>query len=383
MRLFHGDAMSVEKLNHTDWVRQAGLTLVELMVALAISLALVVASSMLFLNTRFSQRSSDERGQMQETAQLALQLLGTQIASAGFYPMSNEEQGSATGANTVGALVSYEGAIKAVADGAGVGVLPITIGSGMFGCDDGVIKTDLSGCVDNGKTNAPGSDSLSVAYFTSDAMSLDVGTRSDCTYADVANDSTYNNAGRVGSYIQEIPNKDQTTTRKTVSRGDSSLGLPPEQPLLGVNRYFIKVMDKYVDASGKQSDIFALACSGNGGGLGTGIVLVPGVVQMTFRYGVATDATGAPTQYLTASEVSTLNTDVLVGTQKMKAWSSVVAVRVCVMVRSLNPGVAKATTGEPKDCNGDAYSGAEAGVAYLTLSQTFSVKSRLQQSVNL
>jgi type IV pilus assembly protein PilW len=375
--------MNAQTANHAPRGRQLGLTLVELMVALAISLALVVAASMLFLNTRFSQRASDEHGQMQETAQLALQLLGSQIASAGFYPMNNEEQGSATGANTGGALVSYDGAIKVVAEGAGVGTLPITMASGMFGCDDGVVKTDLSGCVDNGKANAPGSDSLSVAYFTSDAMSLDMGTRGDCTYADVANDSTYNNAGRVGSYIQETTNKDQTTTRKTVSRGDSNLGLPPEQPLLGVNRYFLKVIEKYVDATGNPKDIFALACSGNGGGLGTGIVLVPGVVQMTFRYGVATDSTGAPTQYIKASEVSTLNTDVVVGNQTMKAWSSVVAVRVCVMVRSLNPGAAKLTAGAVKDCNGDDYAGGEKGVAYLTLTQTFSVKSRLQQSVNL
>lgn len=347
-----------------------GLTMVELMVALAISLTLVVAASMLYLNTRFSQRSTDERGQLQETGQMALELIGSQIGNAAFYPLVS------TAPNTPYTLSSYRASLRLI-----TGTPPVAIASGLFGCAEGVVKTDLSGCNANvARTNAPGSDSLAVAYFTNDAMSLDIGSRADCTRADIANDAAHNDASRVGTITKEttLPNGSRSST--TVSRG-TSLGVPTAQPMMGINLFQLEAFD-YVDDTGKSFTTYALSCRGNGRGLNSPQVLVPGVVQMTFRYGVASDDTWSPVKYLSADEVNADPDVVMDGADALSTWDLVVSVRACVMVRSLNPGAAKVTSGAVKDCNGDDYTPV-AGAAYQTFTQVFGVKNRLKRSVSL
>ena len=67
---------------------QAGLTMVELLVALAISLVLVLAATYVYLATRQSDRALERSSDAQETGVYVLQLLGREIANAGFYPAS-------------------------------------------------------------------------------------------------------------------------------------------------------------------------------------------------------------------------------------------------------------------------------------------------------
>ncbi len=359
-----------------------GLTMVEMMVALAISLTLVVAASMLYLNTRFSQRSNDERGQLQETGQMALELIGSQIGNAGFYPMISTESGSATGAylGAKGSLntAQYQSTVKLIS-----GTSPAAIASGLFGCTDGVVREDLSGCDANVTgTDGPGSDSLAIAYFTNDAMSLDLGARADCTRADIANDHARNDLARVGSITRDTAQPDGTTASTTVSRG-ASLGVPTSQPLLGINLFQLHAFD-YVDDAGRTVSTLALTCRGNGRSLSatSGQALIPGVVQMTLRYGVVSNSTWSPVAYLTADQVN-LRPDTVAGDSGvLTKWDLVVSVRVCVMVRSLNPGAAKVTSGAVKDCNGDDYT-PDTGAAYQTFTQVFGVKNRLRRSVSL
>lgn len=61
-----------------------GLTLVELMVAVAINLVLVLAATLLYLNTRSTQKMVDEKSAVSETGQFALALLGRELTLAGF-----------------------------------------------------------------------------------------------------------------------------------------------------------------------------------------------------------------------------------------------------------------------------------------------------------
>jgi len=66
-------------------VRQAGLTLVELMVALTISLLLMLGLTTLFANTSLSFRVNDEVARLQENGSAALRFLVGDIRNAGFY----------------------------------------------------------------------------------------------------------------------------------------------------------------------------------------------------------------------------------------------------------------------------------------------------------
>lgn len=327
-----------------------GLTLVELMVALAISLTLVVAASMLFLNTRFTQHATDERGSLQETGQLVMEIIGGQIANAGFYPVANVESGSPTGPNMSNALLDYAAEMKLVAGG----TPPAALVSGVYGCSGALVKDDFTGCEDNDEFyGAPNSDSLTVSYFTSDAFSLDVGSRADCGRSDVANDDTYNTEARVGS-----------AAKATAS------GAPPTSPLLGVNQFLLAPL-KYVNNAGISRDTYQLVCRGNGNGMGV-VQLVPGVEQLTFRYGVAMDGSGVPTRYMTADEVNSA----------AGGWSRVAAVRVCAVVRSLQASVSSASGQGFTDCDGNPIT-PDAGVTYRVFTQVFGVKSRNQNTVGL
>ena len=66
--------------------RQLGLSLVEFMVSMAISMVLVLAAASIYLATRESQRSIDQASTAHEAGAYALRLIGRDLVSAGFYP---------------------------------------------------------------------------------------------------------------------------------------------------------------------------------------------------------------------------------------------------------------------------------------------------------
>ena len=66
--------------------RQAGLTLIELLVAMTISMVIVVAAAYVYLASRESQRAIDRNSTSRETGVYVMQLLGREIMNAGFYP---------------------------------------------------------------------------------------------------------------------------------------------------------------------------------------------------------------------------------------------------------------------------------------------------------
>lgn len=56
--------------------RQKGLTLIEMMVAMAISLVIVIAAAYVYLGSRESQRAIDRSSNSQETGAFVLQMIG-------------------------------------------------------------------------------------------------------------------------------------------------------------------------------------------------------------------------------------------------------------------------------------------------------------------
>ncbi len=359
--------MSAMQLKPVRRAHVQGLTLVEMMVAMAIALALVAAVSMLFLNTRVSQRTTDERSQMRETGMQALEILGRQITNTGFYPRLSEEAGTATGAPLQGGLPDFAAGLQNTYAAAGRAV-PATLSSGLFGCSGQMLKNDLSGCdaVDDSDADAMGrsdSDAIMVAYFTSDAMSSDVGWRTDCGRRDLDNATI--NAARV-----------QANTGYTTSAVARNVprGLPPALPLLGINQYFLHKVTVLNDA-GQSVTTYELACRGNGNpdSVATnGLVMVsllPGIEQMVIRYGLL-DATTGNLTYVAASSVGAND------------WAQVRAAQVCVMVRNLSAAVARASGQTPRDCLGNALSlTGNAGVRE-TYTRTFALKNRLGATVS-
>lgn len=357
--------------------RQRGLTLVELMVAIAINLLLVLAATLLYLNTRSVQKAVDEKSAVSETGQFALALVGRELTLASFYPVAASEPATAGQAAQVGALMTYDQAAGQMVD---AGLLPAAYRHGLMGCDGKLFSAQTHACVDHTDAAAVGSDSLVVAYFTSDAMGLSAGLRADCTRADVANDaSVARNTLRVGTQPQT---PEQVAAGETAGRRES-LGLQPASPLLIINHYFLRPIQLTREGGGTINSL-ALYCRGNGhinNGTMSSSELVRGVEQMVVRYGVRDPAAGfsgmSPHQYLTAAQVSVLPSMNL-GDVTLDGWQQVLAVRVCLVVRSTEATASRDGSGNPvaiTDCHGESMSLADRGQLQ-RFERTFSVKNR-------
>src|SRR5258705_13046112 len=65
---------------------QSGFGLVELLIAIAIALFLLLGVSVAFINMKTAFTSQDQLAQLQDSERLALTVLTTTVQSAGYYP---------------------------------------------------------------------------------------------------------------------------------------------------------------------------------------------------------------------------------------------------------------------------------------------------------
>jgi type IV pilus assembly protein PilW len=361
--------------------RQRGVTLVELMVTIAINLVLVLAATLLYLNTRSAQRGINERGAVFETGQFAMELLGREIGNAAFYPAISLEPVSLFGASKDNVRFTHD---VAAAD---MG-LSLPYRHGLFGCQAQRFNPTTGQCEAHAAGGAVNSDSLVVSYFTNDAFSLTAGQRADCTRSDVISDTSIGKNSERAIYrtTQGAPAPAPGVTPPNPSMLRPNLGPLPDAPLLVVNRYGL-VASTFVNEGGVQVNTFSLACSGNGNGNNGYQELVRGVEQMVVRYGVLSDDSRAPRQYIRASAVGSLEAVNLSEEEgALAGWQRVVSVRLCLLVRSAS-GTAQrdgANGAAPPvvDCEGNTLNRAD-GAQLHRFEQVFSVKNRQGNTVSL
>ena len=364
--------------------RQRGVTLVELMVTMAITMFLVAAAAYVYLGTRETQRAIERNSGNIEVGTFVLQLIGQDIMKAGFYPATISRV--LTASEGFPKLTRYpplklnENAAQATdwilpADpNPTQAYFPIRpsrpmgpYGSGLFGCD-GAKFLPATGVCDATVAGAP--DSIVVNYFTNDNMDRNVGDRFDCTGTNVGNDAS--NTSRVGS-----------------------VGLPPLQPLFVSNRFGINTTQVQVEQQTVSTG--SLACIGNGTSASPYIYqpLIAGIEDLQITYGVfaTTTATAAlgqrtPDNFYTATQVSALDWIEIdnppFANEVTPPWSRVVAVRVCVMTRSLgaNPKIADKSGAARTyaDCNGTTITQPASDTSLRKrFIQTFAVRNRLNQ----
>ena len=208
------------------------------------------------------------------------------------------------------------------------------------------------------------------------------GQRYDCTGADVGGDPS--NANR---------------------RNAINALAPPLQPLLVSNRYGLNATNAVADK--QKVTTLSLACSGNGaygsitGGSTSNIYqpMLPGIEDMQITYGVfastADDGKGVrtPDKFYTADEISgtngasalpTVSVDNGLALTPMPPWSRVVAVKVCVMAKSMgsSPKIADKVGAERTyiDCSGATKTQAASDTALRKrFVQIFPVRNLLSQ----
>ncbi|MBS0428187.1 MAG: PilW family protein [Proteobacteria bacterium] len=139
-------------------LEQAGLTLVELMVAILIAIFMTMAVGTIYLNIKRTFNAQNGFSQLQDSERLALTMLTTTVQSAGYFvnPLVNTAQ-SAMPAGTVttsdGATSAFTAPAQAIVgsgDGTGTGASSDTLsvqyqtasGDGLMNCQGG---TNTSG----------------------------------------------------------------------------------------------------------------------------------------------------------------------------------------------------------------------------------------------
>ena len=167
--------------------RQKGLTLIEMMVAMAISLVIVIAAAYVYLGSRESQRAIDRNSNSQETGAFVLQMIGREVMNAGFYPanvapipVDPTQQGMY---DTYPPLPATTRVLTDWQDPDN-NWPPVAFRSAIYGCAGGKFDVATSTCpvADPAKP-----DTLVINAFTSDTAAMgSTGRRLDCTGADVA-----------------------------------------------------------------------------------------------------------------------------------------------------------------------------------------------------
>ena len=363
-------------------VRQRGLTLVELMIALAISLILVLAATYVYLATRQSDRVIERSSEAQETGAYVLQLLGREIMNAGFYPASRPPMVvDATQTGMIDGYPPYQGTPRLGTDwmNTATGWPPTAFMSGIFGCDGAALNVETSTC---GAAASGDGDTIVVNYFTNDSMDSSVGARRDCTGADVAPASDTQ-----GDPSNKVRKKNTGGTPPLTPHTGLNTKLPPQQPVFVSNRYTLKAIKLAVDQTDVNSK--SLVCSGNGKSPhGTADAsayqpIVAGVADLKFTYGVySDDTTRAPAKFYTATEVSALSSENING-QALSGWQRVTAVRVCVITQTLGGGTRLADkAGESAkylDC-ADSEQDQPVGTTMTRFVEVFGLRNALKQT---
>lgn len=325
----------MQERQHLPLRHERGLTLIELMVAMAISLIIVVAAAYVYLASRESQRAIDRSSSSRETGAFIVQMLGRDIMNAGFYPANMVPvPGDATQTgmyDTYPPLPTLDASGNSAqtdwqAVAANVVTWPPTaFMTGIYGCDGGPFNTQTSACP---TPDASKADTIVINYFSGDSLSMastsSSGGRYDCTGSDPAGSAATSTANH-------------NNFRVTTDGSTPDVTKPPQLPVFVSNRYTLS--DLKMSVEGVDVNTKSLACSGNGsskpGDLAIYQPIVPGVEDLKFTYGVYASAdTFTPSRYYTASEVTALG-NLAVNGLSLTPWQRVTAVRVCVLVRTV------------------------------------------------
>lgn len=305
-----------------------GLSLVELMVALAIGLVVIGAVLVSYLSTSSNSQQSTSLAQMTEDATVALNLLRGQIATAGYSrPVGTTTATNASGNNVEVMNRAYKG----------------------FNNDSNDFISGCDGDFSNGRAKDLNISELACAGGAT------AGTAPDAlavAYEADANNTLLSGTAPTDCLGQEL--------------------LPRNEAGIAANTYVAS--NRFYIGTNAETGLRELYCQGNGG-VGTTLPgndtinaastpqpLVENIVDLQITYGIAnTQTTGGNTyvlktasRYLTATEIRALATSVPPSTD---LWNRVVSVRLCVEVRSAKPAAAgenDLNLGGYVDCQGTA-----------------------------
>lgn len=315
-----------------------GFSLVELLVALAVSMVLITAALMLFSETRNSQRAVDQISNANEVGAFVLRLVGRDIANAGFYPAEFAETAVAS---TLGSYFN-----------------PSSLGAyehGIYGCEGAPFDVGTGAC---GSMVAGAPDSIVVGYFTMDSFGGVTAHRYDCEGLDVATADV--NAGRAGA-----------TASPTQS---------PAKPLFVGHHYHLSpTASTTMNLYGSNVTTKSFSCKGLASpGTNPYAPLISGVDDFQLQYGYYSPGATAGSynmKFVNADKVDEL-TSITVNGETYERWRRVLAVRVCVVSKTFETASPSVSSPNWKKCDGTSVVADDRSIRK-TYTQTFGIKNHL------
>ncbi|TRZ69054.1 MAG: prepilin-type N-terminal cleavage/methylation domain-containing protein [Comamonadaceae bacterium] len=296
---------------------QKGYTLVELMVSLAVGVMVMGAAAAAYLSISESQRSLTEKSYAAESARFAMETLGREIQNSGFYPVNEVTPLTPQSALPIGSFATAAESNPATS--------PEHLRSPVFGCSSKKIDATktTSVCVAHTSSSpAVDADTLVASYYTDDDFGKDRGNNTDCARATPA--------AVTGSNVKLFfISNSYTLTPVTLK------------------------------LEGNTIKTFGLACAGSASPINNYVPLITGIEQLRLSYLVQGETTA---QFKSANSVLA------------NEWSKVIAVKVCLVARSLQNVRLQASSYSFKDC-ADATQTFATGIERKRYTQIFAVKN--------
>lgn len=308
--------------------KQQGFTLIELMIAVTLSLLLLTGVIQMFLSSKQSYRTAESLSRMQENSRYAIEALSKDLRSAGFQPckqtdmVANVVNGGAPSLNFFGApLMGYDGS------------------SGTFDSDfpavgtaagDRVAGTDAVRIIRGGGTGF----SVEVHNDVSAQFKL-VGSAHEYVEGDIVLvcDSENSSVLQITNANSENVTIVHNTGTGTPGNCTKGLGFPVVCTANGTGKKYgpgsqIVSIESFIyylgiSASGNGNSLYRKRLINSGGTptLGSAEELVEGIESLQIIYGVAVDALSPPQRYVTADQLTTED-----------EWKTVVSVRIGLLM---------------------------------------------------
>jgi len=265
--------------------RQAGLSLVELMVALTISLLVLTALSAIFISSSRSRNEMQKSTQQQESGRYAAELLADNLKMAGYLaefdatplttPATLPDPCATSIANLLTAMPLHVQGVNDATD------IPSCLSDVKDGTDIVVIRR-ASTCV-AGVAGCPAFVD-GEPYFQASLCTPNDGSGAELAHA-ISTDADY------ATYHFALSTSASDFTRRKTSCVATDIA--------AIQRYFVQI---YFIANNNESGdgIPTLKRAELGAGAFSIVPLVDGIEDMQIQYGVDTDGDGVPNSYTSA-----------------------------------------------------------------------------------
>jgi type IV pilus assembly protein PilW len=298
--------------------RQSGRSLVELMIAMAIGLAILVGIGSLFLANRQTSRITDDRSRLEEDGRLALNLLSFHLRMAGYGELRSNDLRKLVVTNLIDDSAN--------------------IVDGVEGCTGGFSNPAAVTKVCTNTASQP--DGFIVRYIVDPAnANLSAGNPTDCLGSAVI---TTNGVVENRFYVATNPT---TNRRELYCQGNGQTALTAANFTTSAQPIAENVRD----------------------------------MKVTYGFGydyVKEEDTQTVDRFITASQVAAMPDP---PATKGSKWSKVISVEVCLIVSSANDGIVS-TPQIYKDCSGASVTATDKRL-YQQFSTVVAVRSRAAGSL--